>query len=407
MSFAAVIVGGIGAGVSLWQGAQQADAQKKAAQQQIDANNQAIALQQEAAARAKELMTPYADTGRAASDMSNALLGIDDPNGYGVGAFTPPELSTPEFDGSAQSWIKYYGLESEFARHAGKRFGTPDSFMAEVLANWNQNGQYKAPDQLKQEADAARAKEQATPEYQAKLTAAKAAHEKQTSTAKTAAKTKAEKALADSPWMTLATKYGEDRNAQADKFENDIWLPTGKGTYDESPWKAMSGRATDDAIASLRNDFAGDGALLSGRMLKTGAETRAKIDDSFFGDYLSNFESNVAAVHDAEKSASNDTFNASTGAVNTFVNQLNGKSSTGFAADTNIANAGTAAANNASNLTANNGVAAANGTLGAASATSDAIGDTAGWLGWVYGQKKPTTNAASRTVDPSSIRVTS
>ena len=372
-----------GIGGSLLEGSAAGKGSKKAAQIQAEANAEAIRLQREAAARTERVMTPYSQEGAGARSFRNSLLGLpgsETPAQSGAtasaGAFDPDRATLQQMLDNGSPALK--AAVQKALTHPKSQFkgGDPLDVVRFHVNNFPET---------KKQYDTIRTR--LTAENKAKTAPATAP----TGPPAPTVRQQADKAMAESPWIKRADEYSDERNATADKFETDIWAPTGKGTYAESPWAAISKRATDDAVGDFRNDAAGNGALISGAALRGGAEVRARVDDSFFDKYLDNYQRNVGDVADSEQDTSNDTFNADTGGINSYINQINGVASTGFTADSNIASGGQTTANNVGNLTLNQGKVDAGAAVDKANATGGVLNDAAGWLGYIYGQKKPTT----------------
>lgn len=106
----------------------------------------------QASARVRQMVMAGIPVEEARAYYNQTVKAIQDGAAGGVNDITAaatPESATPV---SAEEWIKANGLESDFARHAGKkRFGTPDSYMNEVMTNWTHVGNYKSAQQLGQE----------------------------------------------------------------------------------------------------------------------------------------------------------------------------------------------------------------------------------------------------------------
>lgn len=358
----ALAIAGTAAG--LYSSSQQTRAANNAAMGQNRATDQSIELQREATDRAISTLSPYSQRGNRANAFMDAFL-------YGDGSYGAAPASSASGPAGTNS------LEAILRQQNPGLAAAWDKWEANLKPGSYTKGhraQYGSFEGYVQKVNPA-AIDAAKTAMQQKTEAAKAAETKVT-------RGTAQKAYDQSPWAREAKDY-----------ETAIFGEDGVTSFENSPWKGMTERATTRANDEFMNYAGADGSALSGRTARGLQENAANIEDAFFDDY----SGAVAGVS-----------NRNSGAFTNFWNALGGQASTGYSADTGIASAGQNFAQTAGNALVDQAQVSGQAGMNAADSAADALNNGLSWAGWLYGKKNPvggTSGGNNRVVDPSSIRV--
>lgn len=182
------------------------------------------------------------------------------------------------------------------------------------------------------------------------------------------ADTGAPKTQEDATKVFEGTQYAKD----AANYSNALWQPIGgeRATFEQSPWKAMTDRATTKTNDLFLGLAGAQGNLLSGNTARGLQENTANINDTMYGDYL-----------DAYNGAAQGQYGANTNAFDKWMSGLGGVADTGYAADNTVAGNAVNAGTQTANLLTGQGNAAAQGVINKSNATQNMIGGLFNALG--------------------------
>lgn len=373
-----------GAGVlgSLISSSQQERAAKEAALVQQDAAARAGQASAAGADQAAGVLAPYSQEGAQARTFVNSALGLQNPVATAGAAQTGPgHADYAAYQQNPDLQAEWAHLQSKGLKATAQFGGDPIAYAKWQYENQGQPTGRTLPgfDASGQRLPDPNAAPTQTPEQ---------------------ANTAASSALVASPFVKQAEDYSSSLNKAADQYESDIWSPVGgKTSYEDSPWSGIATRATDTANRNFLSLAGHDGNVLSSRTARGLQENEAKINDASFGDYLSNFNTNVGNVNAVRSNALGSGDTAKTNALGSYYNLLTGTADTGFNADTNIANIFSGKGSAGANAITMGGNALAGGVTGAADAKTAGMQGAFNSLlygaGIANGATKPTTPTAN------------
>lgn len=356
-------IAGTAAGVA--GSAMTADATKDVAAGSAAASQQSIALQKEATQRAYDVLTPYSQRGNRANAYMDAFL-------YGDGDVSGGTLTGTPTASAAQT-TSGITLESILREQHPTAAAQWDKWEANLKPSSYTKGHravYGDFEGFVRKGDPTAIQRAQTTLNERKAEAVKASQPAQaTGGEEKGAREVAQDAYEQSPWAREAKDY-----------ETAIFGKDGVTSFDNSPWKGMTDRATERAQGEFMNDAGANGMALSGRTARGLQENAANINDAFFKDY---------------SGAVGDVTNMNTGSFSNFWNALAGQSNTGYSADTGIVSAGQNFANNAGASLENQAQVSGQAGISAANSNVDALNNGLSWAGWLYGKKNPVGGTSS------------
>lgn len=330
-------------------------AANRAAQEQRGGYNAALSAIGEGNSDAAGILRPYSDEGAGARSLRNAALGV--PTGQGgisqsgiadEGAVAKQLLEgNPDFRN---------GLIAETQNRKSKLYGMS---LEQGVQYWLDNlGGSSSPAYLDAQE---KVKAQQTGSGQAPMT------------------------QQDASDVFQGTQYAKD----AANYSNALWQPIGgeRATFEQSPWKAMTDRATTKTNDLFLGLAGAQGNLLSGNTARGLQENTANINDSMYGDYLN-----------AYNGAAQGQYGANTNAFDKWMSGLGGVADTGYAADQTVAGNAVNQGAQVANLATGNGQAQAQGVINKSNATQNMIGGVFNALG--QGVQALSTPATTATTQP-------
>lgn len=345
-------------------------AAKNAAYAQVRGNNQAASQLQQGNSQAAQVLQPYSNEGAGARSLVNAALGVPQAQGgasivadeqaiYQQLLQDRPDVAAEALKQSQSKKSQFYGSDPvSYAKYWVQNFGGQDALNAAT-----QKVQAQA---APMPSGPAQTQEGASQVFQG------------------------------TQFAKDANTYGTSLQANASKLGNALWQPVGgeQATFEQSPWRAMTDRATTKANDLFLGLAGAQGSVLSGNTARGLQENAASINDSMYGNYLNAYNNAATGQYNANNNAATGTYNANTDAFANWMNGLDGVSSRGFQADNTVAGNVVGQGNTLANIATGNGQARADGIMNASNATQNMIGGVFNAVGQgVQALKAPTTNA--------------
>lgn len=327
-------------------------AAKNAAYAQVRGNNQAASQLQQGTSQAARVLEPYSNEGAGARSLINAALGVPQAEGgasivadeqaiYQQLLQDRPDVAAEALKQSQSKKSQFYGSDPvSYAKYWVENFGGQDALRAAT-----ENVQA-----------------QAAPVQSGPM-----------------------QTQADASGVFQGTQYAKD----AATLGNALWQPVGgeQATFENSPWKAMTDRATTKANDLFLGLAGAQGSVLSGNTARGLQENAANINDSMYGNYLN-----------AYNNAATSQYNANSGAFDKWMSGLGGVADTGYAADQTVAGNVTNQSNTLANIAMGNGQARSGGIQNASNATQNMIGGVFNAIG--QGVQALNTPAATTPQQP-------
>jgi hypothetical protein len=323
---------GISALSSIFSGGSQAKAASQAARTQQDSTAQQIAYQQQAASNANTLLQPYVNQGSQAAGQINAALGTgsQDWNKY---LQENPDVAKAAMEAAADGWDPLTYAQAHYQRWGQQEGRT----VPQASSNYQNTPGAQAATQYGQKAQqfasgyagdlGANASD-----YANRLNATDYKNYGDSPFAAQAQKFESDiwaptgkTDFAGSQWGSNAANYGALRGAQALDFANEAYRPLGgKVSFGDSQWAKNAETATNQANRNFLSLAGGSGTALSGRTARGLQENQANITNANYNDYVSANMNAGGAVNASNVGAISDTANFGQNAFNQYVGNYQG-----------------------------------------------------------------------------------
>lgn len=353
---------------SILGGSASKSAASRAASAQMYASNQALSAINEGVGDAAQMLQPWSNAGAGASGLMNAALGI--PTGQGgiaQSGVASEDAIAEELLNSNEQFRN--NLVAETQNRKSKLYGMS---LSQAVKYWRDNLGGSASPAMKDAEEKVKAK---------------AAADAQTTASAAPTQDQAKQVFDNTQWAQDAKTLGTKLQTNADTLTNQLWQPIGgKGaTFDQSPWRSMTDRATTKANDMFLNLAGSAGKTLSGATARGLQENAANINDSMYGDYLNAYNNAASGQYGSQGDAATGAYNANTSAFDKWISSLDTVANRGYGADSAAAGYSANKGAQLANVNMANGQSQAQAATASGNASTNALQGVFNSLGTAFG----------------------